>query len=65
MVVIDRPTGPETLFLMPVSGDHHRLQSMDAPTEPHEFDARLILQANGKSLDLPFRMTEPEGHGAH
>jgi cation diffusion facilitator family transporter len=65
MVVIDRPTGPETLFLMPVSGDHHRLQSMDAPAEPHEFDARLILHANGKSLDLPFRMTEPEGHGAH
>jgi len=65
MVVIDRPTGPETLFLMPDARDHHRLQSMDAPSEPHEFDARLILQANGRSLDLPFRMTEPEGHGAH
>lgn len=65
MVVIDRPAGPETLFLMPEPGDHHRLQSTDAPAEPHEFDARLVLQANGRSLDLPFRMTEPEGHGAH
>ena len=65
MVVIERSTGPETLFLMPEAGDHHRLQSINAPAEPHEFDARLILQANGKSLDLPFRMTEPEGHGAH
>jgi cation diffusion facilitator family transporter len=65
MVVIDRPTGPETLFLMPQPGDHHRMQSMDAPAEPHEFDARLVLHANGKSIDLPFRMTEPEGHGAH
>lgn len=64
MVVIDRPTGAESLFLMPVSGDHHRLQSMDAPAEPHEFDAHLILHANGKSLELSFRMTEPEGHGA-
>ena len=42
MVVIDRPTGPGTLFLMPVSGDHHRLQSTDAPAEPHEFAARLV-----------------------
>jgi cation diffusion facilitator family transporter len=65
MVIIDRPTGPETLFLMPDAGDHHRLQSIDAPAEPHEFNARLILQAGGTSRDLPFRMTEPEGHGAH
>lgn len=64
MAVIDRPNGPEPLFLMLDAGDHHRLQSLDAPAEPHEFDARLVLQANGKSLDLPFRMTEPEGHGA-
>ncbi|OJY28851.1 MAG: cobalt transporter [Rhodobacterales bacterium 65-51] len=65
MVVIDRPNGLETLFLAPDAGDHHRLQSLVAPDEPHEFDARLVLQANGKSLDLPFRMTEPEVHGAH
>lgn len=65
MVVVDRPNGPETLFLTPDAGDHHRLQSLDAPAEPHEFDARLVLQVNGKSLDLPFRMTEPEVHGAH
>lgn len=65
VVVIDRPAGPETLFLLPDPADHHRLQSTDAPAEPHEFDARLTLQANGTSLDLPFRMTEPEGHAPH
>lgn len=65
MVIIDRPAGPETLFLMPDAGDHHRLQSTEAPAEPHEFDARLVLHAGGRSKDLMFRMTEPEGHGAH
>lgn len=65
VVIIDRPAGPETLFLLPDPADHHHLQSTDAPAEPHEFDARLLLQANGQSLDLPFRMTEPEGHGPH
>jgi hypothetical protein len=65
MVIIDRPSGPENLFLLPDLVDHHCLQSTDAPAEPHEFVARLVLQANGKSLDLPFSMTEPEGHGPH
>lgn len=65
MVIIDRPTGPETLFLLPAPDDHHCLQSADAPAEPHEFDARLVLHAGGKSLDLVFNMAEPEGHGEH
>ena len=63
MVIIDRPAGPETLFLIPDASDHHRLQSTGAPAEPHEFDARLVLQSGGKSLELPFHMAEPEGHG--
>lgn len=65
MVIIDRPAGPETLFLIPDASDHHRLQSTEAPAEPHEFDARLVLQADGKSLELPFHMAEPQGHGPH
>jgi hypothetical protein len=65
MVIIDRPDGPETLFLLPAPDDHHCLQSTGAPAEPHEFDARLVLQAGGTSVDLPFRMTEPAGHAAH
>ncbi|OZA10602.1 MAG: cobalt transporter [Rhodobacterales bacterium 17-64-5] len=65
MVIIDRSAGPETLFLLPDAGDHHRLQSTEAPAEPHEFDARLVLHAGGRSKDLMFCMTEPEGHGAH
>lgn len=65
MVIIDRPAGPETLFLIPDASDHHRLQSTGAPAEPHEFDARLVLQAGGKSLELPFHMAEPQGHQPH
>jgi cation diffusion facilitator family transporter len=65
MVIIDRPDGPETLFLMPAPDDHHCLQSALAPAEPHEFDARLVLHAGEKSVDLPFHMAEPEGHPAH
>lgn len=62
MVMIDRPDGPETLFLIPDAVDHDRLQSTEAPAAPHEFAARLVLQAGGNSLELPFHMAEPEGH---
>lgn len=61
-VVIDRPEGPETLPLGPVGGDHRRLESSIAPAEPHEFEARLILNAKGWEQILPFKMVEPEGH---
>ncbi|RUY21175.1 cation transporter [Mesorhizobium sp. M7A.F.Ca.US.001.04.2.1] len=61
-VIIDRPQGPETLPLGPVAGDHHRLESIVAPAEPHEFEAKLILTAKGKEQVLPFKMVEPEGH---
>ncbi|RWQ87120.1 MAG: cation transporter [Mesorhizobium sp.] len=61
-VIIDRPQGPETLPLGLVAGDHHRLESSVAPAEPHEFEARLILTANGRERILPFKMVEPEGH---
>ena len=33
-----------------------------APDEPHEFDAMLELEAEGRREELVFRMTEPEGH---
>ncbi|MBA8906078.1 cation diffusion facilitator family transporter [Aminobacter ciceronei] len=63
VVEIQRPGGQvEKLPLLPVAGDHHTLQSTEAPAEPHEFDAVLHLSsAKGKS-SLPFRMEEPEGH---
>ncbi|MER8476461.1 cation diffusion facilitator family transporter [Mesorhizobium sp. M1163] len=61
-VIIDRPEGPETLRLDPVADNHHRLESTVAPAEPHEFQARLILAANGREQVLPFKMVEPEGH---
>ncbi len=64
-VVIDRPAGPETLALLPDPAAPSHLQSAEAPAEPHEFSARLALQAAGLALDLPFRMTEPEGHHPH
>ncbi|MDX8466169.1 cation diffusion facilitator family transporter [Mesorhizobium sp. VK23B] len=62
-VAIERPGGAlERLPLSPVGGDHHYLQSLVAPAEPHEFSARLQLAAGADSEDLPFAMTEPEGH---
>ncbi|MDX8512612.1 cation diffusion facilitator family transporter [Mesorhizobium captivum] len=62
-VAIERPGGAfERLPLSPVGGDHHYLQSLVAPAEPHQFSARLQLAAGADSEDLPFAMTEPEGH---
>ncbi|TIQ26630.1 MAG: cation transporter [Mesorhizobium sp.] len=62
-VAIERPGGAlERLPLSPVGGDHHYLQSLVAPAEPHEFSARLQLSAGADSEDLPFAMVEPEGH---
>ncbi|RWK01197.1 cation diffusion facilitator family transporter [Mesorhizobium sp.] len=62
-VAIERPGGMvQQLPLSPVGGDHHHLQSLVAPAEPHEFSARLQLAAGADSEDLPFAMAEPEGH---
>jgi hypothetical protein len=61
-VIIERPNGPETLRLEPVAGNHHRLQSTEAPAEPHEFQARLVLAAKDREQVLPFKMVEPAGH---
>ncbi|CDX21818.1 putative transmembrane efflux protein [Mesorhizobium sp. ORS 3324] len=62
-VAIERPGGAvERLPLSPVGGDHHYLQSLVAPAQPHAFSARLQLAAGADSEDLPFAMAEPEGH---
>jgi len=62
-VAINRPGSEiERLPLSPVGGDHHYLQSLVAPAEPHEFSARLQLAAGPDSEDLAFAMAEPEGH---
>lgn len=61
-VRIARPERTEELDLVPVTGNHHELQSRVAPAEPHEFEARLELSAAGEREELPFAMTEPEGH---
>ena len=62
MVIINRPAGPETLPLKPISGDHRCFESADAPAEPHEFAATLLLQAGDRTSRLPFKMLEPAGH---
>jgi hypothetical protein len=54
----------ETLQLAPVEGNHHRLESSTGPAEPHEFSATLRLVADHENEDLPFAMSEPEGHHA-
>ncbi len=62
-VSIHRPNGrTEKLFLLPMPG-HQAFQSQEAPAEPHEFEADLeIIEGDGPVTQLPFRMTEPEGH---
>ncbi len=63
VVGIERPGGErEILALSPVPGDHHAYQSATAPREPHQFDARLELEAAGRRETLPFHMTEPDRH---
>lgn len=62
VVVIDRAAGPETLILSPSPTNLSTLESQSAPDEPHEFNARLILSADGKEEIHEFRMAEPAGH---
>ena len=63
VVVIKRPDGTiERLPLEESDDDHHALQSSVAPTEPHSFDADLVLLAGEQRETLPFRMEEPEDH---
>lgn len=63
VVEINRPgTAIEVLPLRALPNDHHVLQSVEAPGEPHEFDAVLKLTARGQNAQLTFRMEEPEGH---
>ncbi|MGO7632685.1 cation diffusion facilitator family transporter [Rhizobium leguminosarum] len=48
--------------LVPVDGNHHALQSLGAPAEPHEFAGQLLLVGRTDSERLSFKMSEPEGH---
>jgi len=59
-VEIGRPGGKEVLKLVPSSATI--FESVEAPAEPHEFDAVLKLTAGYQTDVLPFRMVEPEGH---
>ncbi|WP_349017698.1 cation diffusion facilitator family transporter [Rhizobium sp. 32-5/1] len=61
-VAIKRDAGLEQHALFPVAGDHHLLQSVEAPAEPHEFDAELVLSNASDSERLAFKMLEPAGH---
>ena len=62
-VIIDRGSSKiETLVLAPVAGNQHAFVSAAAPAEPHEFEARLRLEAHDRRDVLPFRMVEPDGH---
>ena len=48
VVVIDRPGESEKLVLSPSLDNPTVLESESPPAEPHEFDARLVLSANGR-----------------
>ncbi len=62
-VGIARPSGTERLVLWPVAGNHHLLQSLQAPAEPHGFDAVLTLSAGKAREEVGFTMAEPHHHG--
>ncbi|MBX4863752.1 cation diffusion facilitator family transporter [Rhizobium bangladeshense] len=48
--------------LVPVDGNHHVLQSLAAPAEPHEFEGQLLLAGSADSERLSFKMLEPQDH---
>jgi divalent metal cation (Fe/Co/Zn/Cd) transporter len=57
-VVISRSVGEEKLPLLPQGGERGVFFSTEAPAEPHEFSARLVLQVGEHEEVLAFRMTE-------
>lgn len=61
-VAIQRDARIEEIDLTPSPANHHRLESQQAPAEPHEFTAKLFLSAGDAREELPFGMTEPAGH---
>jgi len=61
-VAIQRDSRIEELVLMPAHGNHHRLESQEAPAEPHEFTAKLLLSAGEANEELRFGMSETAGH---
>ena len=63
VVVIERDGRSETLALSPLSENPLNFESASAPSEPHAFEGRLILSADGKKDIREFHMTEPAGHG--
>ena len=58
------PSADEVLELIALPGETQFL-SNSAPGEPHEFDAVLQLRLDAHSENLPFHMSEPEGHHGH
>jgi cation diffusion facilitator family transporter len=61
MVAIQRGAGTEELLaLRKLAGGEY--QSDRAPSEPHEFDAKLTLRRGTETEALPFKMVEPDHH---
>ncbi|WP_156668176.1 hypothetical protein [Rhizobium bangladeshense] len=48
--------------LVPADGNHHVLESLAAPAEPHEFEGELLLARSVDSERFPFTMLEAERH---
>ncbi|MDB5555959.1 MAG: putative cation efflux system protein [Rhizobium sp.] len=61
-VAIQRPNSIERHILVPVDGNHHLWESLEAPDEPHDFEAELLLTDTKQNERLPFKMLEPQGH---
>jgi cation diffusion facilitator family transporter len=60
-VIIDRGKAKERLSLKNAQ-DALTFDSTVAPSEPHEFTAKLVLKSKTQTITLPFEMKEAEGH---
>jgi cation diffusion facilitator family transporter len=60
-VLINRTGRIERLALKAIR-DSNTFESSMAPTEPHEFTAKLVLKSKTQVIRLPFEMKETDGH---
>jgi len=61
-VTINRAAGDERLSLCPRGGERGVFLSTNAPEEPHEFTALLVVRLGEDEEAVPFRMREPADH---
>ena len=61
-IEVDRDGRIEALALRRTAEKAQLWMSTQAPEEPHEFSARLVLQVGNRTEAIAFRLVEPKGH---